>query len=230
MASRRRRQTRNWTKDGAALGIGAGIAAAAFVGYAWLTPSAGPLPPPAAKVVGPAPAPVKAVAGAPSPATPPPEPAMLTVKRVLPIDGPIRYGDWHWDDADVPKGPLVVTVDLDAETLSVFRDGYEIGATAILYGADEKPTPLGTYPITQKDRDHRSTTYGGAPMPYMLRLTGDGVSIHGSKVEVGAATHGCIGVPIPFAAKLFATARIGDRVIVTRGKRLDVGSEIAPAA
>ncbi len=40
-------------------------------------------------------------------------------------------------------------------------------------------------------------------MPYMLRLTGDGVAIHDSKVEWGYATHGCIGVPVAFAKALF---------------------------
>ena len=32
---------------------------------------------------------------------------------MLPIDGPIRYGEWHWDDKNVPAGPIVVTVDLE---------------------------------------------------------------------------------------------------------------------
>jgi lipoprotein-anchoring transpeptidase ErfK/SrfK len=148
----------------------------------------------------------------------------LTVKRVLDI-GPIKFGDFTWDDRGVPAGPLIVTVDLAAETLSVFRDGYEIGATAILYGADDKPTPLGTFPITQKDAHHVSNLYD-APMPYMLRLTNDGVSIHGSKVEWGYATHGCIGVPLAFAQKLFGAARLGDRVIITRGKALATGEAL----
>jgi lipoprotein-anchoring transpeptidase ErfK/SrfK len=54
----------------------------------------------------------------------------------------------------------------------------------------------------------------------MLRLTNDGVSIHGSEVEWAAATHGCIGVPTKFAALLFAQAKLGDRVIITNGKML----------
>ncbi len=41
-------------------------------------------------------------------------------------------------------------------------------------------------------------------MPYMLRLTNDGVAIHGSNVRQGYATHGCIGVPTDFAKLLFA--------------------------
>jgi len=150
----------------------------------------------------------------------------MVVRRVLPIDGPFTHGRWVWDEKGAPvAGPLVITIDLDAQVLSVFRDGYEIGAAVVLYGADWKPTPLGALTITQKDADHVSNLYG-APMPYMLRLTNDGISIHGSDVQEGAATHGCIGVPTAFARKLFAVARLGDRVIITNGKRLGMGGAI----
>ena len=131
------------------------------------------------------------------------------------------------DDSAAPAtGAIVITVDLAAQVLSVFRDGHEIGTSAILYGADAKPTPLGIYPITQKDADHHSNLYGNAPMPYMLRLTNDGVSIHGSQVEDGYMTHGCIGVPTVFAKKLFGVVKLGDKVIVTRGETLDVGKPV----
>jgi lipoprotein-anchoring transpeptidase ErfK/SrfK len=85
----------------------------------------------------------------------------------------------------------------------------------VIYGADAKETPLGTFPILQKDRHHVSNLYH-APMPYMLRLTRDGISIHASEIAADYATHGCIGVPAGFAQKLFAVASVGDRVIVTR--------------
>lgn len=150
------------------------------------------------------------------------DPQSLLVKRVLQIDGPFRHGDYVWNEDDAPRaGPVVVTIDLKAETLSVFRDGYEIGAAVILYGATDKPSPLGAFPITQKDADHVSNLYG-APMPYALRLTSDGVFIHGSDVKYGNATHGCIGVPTPFAKKLFGVTKMGDIVVITNGKMLDV--------
>jgi hypothetical protein len=57
------------------------------------------------------------------PAAPAPD-ERFVIKRILPIEGPIRYGDWHWDEAGVPAGPLVITVDLEARVLSVFRGGY----------------------------------------------------------------------------------------------------------
>jgi lipoprotein-anchoring transpeptidase ErfK/SrfK len=52
-------------------------------------------------------------------------------------------------------------------------------------------------------------------MPYMLRLTTDGVAIHASNVREGWATHGCIGVPMEFARRLFAEVKLGDPVEIT---------------
>jgi hypothetical protein len=168
---------------------------------------------------------------------PPPRPRLAPVsapkltpyviRRVLPVPGVMRIGDTYWDEAGAPDGPVVITVDLQAKVLSIFRAGYEIGTAAILYGGDDKPTPLGVFPITQKDARHRSSIYGGAPMPYMMRLTNDGVSIHGSPgMEPGLMTHGCVGVPVEFARKLFGAAKLGTKVIVTNGERLDIGKPI----
>jgi len=155
----------------------------------------------------------------------PAKPDPFVIKRILPIDGPIKYGEWHWNEDGAPEGPIVITVDLDARVLSVFRSGHEIGAAAVLLGTQEKPTPLGVFPITQKRRHHVSNLYD-APMPYMQRLTNDGISLHGSKVEWGYASHGCIGMPEPFAAKVFAKTSIGDRVFITRGKMVSNGDSL----
>lgn len=151
----------------------------------------------------------------------------FVVKRILPIEGPIRYGEWHWDDEGVPDGPLVVTVDLDARVISVFRGGYEIGAAAAMLGTDAHPTPTGTFPIMSKERHNISEKYGNAPMPWTLRLTRDGIAIHGgSEVENGYASHGCIAVPDELASRLFAIAKRGDKVIITRGETMQLGDPI----
>lgn len=155
----------------------------------------------------------------------PAEPEHYVIKSALQIDGPLKHGDYVWNDEGVPQGPMLITVDLTAQTLSVFRDGYEIGVAVILYGATDKPSPLGTFPITQKKKHHISNLYN-APMPYMLRLTNDGVAIHGSDVKWGSATHGCIGVPTEFARLLFDQVKLGDRVIVTDGQMLQVGAKL----
>lgn len=173
--------------------------------------------------VAPAPAPLaKPIAVTPAAA---PVNSPFVVKSILKIDEPIKFGQYFWDESAAKTGPIVVTVDLEARTISVFRDGHEIGAAAILKGYGKKPTPTGLFPISEKDADHVSNIYD-APMPWMLRLTNDGVSIHGSKVERGYATNGCIGVPDGFAKRLFGVASLGDKVIITDGKRLGVGQPI----
>ncbi len=173
----------------------------------------------------PAPAAEAEPAAQDAPASAPVDPEEMVVRRVLPITEPIKFGDWYWDERGAPAtGTIIITIDLKAQVLSVWRDGYEIGTTAVLYGADEKPTPIGTFPILEKDEDHVSSTYNSAPMPYSLRLTRDWVAIHGSDIIAGYATHGCIGVPEEFAAQLFAAAKVGDLVVITNGKTLDAGN------
>jgi lipoprotein-anchoring transpeptidase ErfK/SrfK len=135
------------------------------------------------------------------------------IKTILNVPAKMQYGDFRWDDRGVPNGPTWIRVDLKSQVLSVFRSGHEIGTAVILYGADSVPTPTGKFPILAKLKDHRSATYD-APMPYTLRLTADGVSIHASNVRWGFATHGCIGVPEAFAAKLFSAASVGDHVLI----------------
>ena len=165
------------------------------------------------------------VAPAPAAATTPVD-ERFVIQRILPITGPIKYGEWHWDEKGVPDGPIVITVDLDARVLSVFKGGYEIGATAVLLGTSDKPTPLGMFPIKWKKADHYSSTYDDAPMPFTQNLTDDGVAIHGTKVEKGYASHGCIGVPAGFDKKLFGVTKPGDRVFITKGKRVGQGDSL----
>lgn len=132
---------------------------------------------------------------------------------ILRTQGPMTHGQWYWDNQGVPAGRLSVRVDPSRQIMSVFRGPHEIGTAIILYGAKGKETPRGRLPILGKTRDHHSRAYD-APMPYSLWLTSDGVAIHGTSVTMGRASNGCIGVPVAFAAKLFAAARKGDVVEV----------------
>jgi lipoprotein-anchoring transpeptidase ErfK/SrfK len=140
------------------------------------------------------------------------------IKSILDIRQPMEYGEFRWNDRGVPAGPIWIRIDLKSQLLSVFRAGHEIGTAVILYGTDGLPTPTGKFPILAKWKDHRSATYDNAPMPYTLRLTKDGVAIHGSNVRWGFATHGCIGIPTDFAAKVFGVVHVGDPVLIVSGK------------
>ncbi|WP_285713529.1 L,D-transpeptidase family protein [Erythrobacter oryzae] len=175
-------------------------------------------------------APAPAPAAEPAALAPAPKPKAsggFVIKSILPVEGAFRYGDWYWDESAAPAtGPLVITVDLEARVISAFRDGHEIGTAVVLVGTQEHPTPLGTFPILTKERNNVSEKYANAPMPWTLRLTWDGIAIHGSPVMNGYASHGCIGVPDDFAAKLFAAAKRGDKVIITRGRMVGLGDKI----
>ncbi len=207
--------------------VALGLAAVAAVGVgAALVMSDPPQPPATARQVVAAARDTAGQAAVPAASTSPaPVDERFVIKRILPISGPIKYGEWHWDDTNVPAGPIVVTVDLDARVISIFRGGHEIGASAVLLGTQEKPTPTGVFPITQKRRHHVSNIYD-APMPYMQRLTNDGISLHATKVEWGYASHGCIGMPEEFAKKVFETTQLGDRVFITRGKKVGLGDSL----
>ena len=130
----------------------------------------------------------------------------------------LRPGEFAWTDQAVPaSGPTVVVVNLRARVVSVYRAGVEIGRSSLIYGADNKPTPIGEFPVLEKDADHVSNLYD-APMPHMLRLTWDGVALHGSPaLRDDLATRGCVGLPREFAALLFDVVSVGDRVIVWDG-------------
>lgn len=142
-----------------------------------------------------------------------------TIKSLLNVTKPLSYGEYVWDDKGIPKGRIWILVDPVRQLISVFRGKYEIGTAVTLYGADAFPTPSGHFRVLARMKDHFSRTYDNAPMPYTLRLTNDGVSIHGNNVLEGYASHGCIGVPLEFARRLFAEARIGDEVFILQVKQ-----------
>lgn len=144
----------------------------------------------------------------------------IEITREIPETRWLPPGDYIWDAeaAAEARGRTIVVVNIRSRTLSAYKGGIEIGRSSILYGYGAHPTPLGTFPVMQKKRDHISNIYN-APMPHMLRLTNDGIAVHGSeRVADDAATHGCVGLPKPFAALLFDHVRVGDRVVIWSGR------------
>lgn len=133
------------------------------------------------------------------------------VRSILKISRPLSFGDYVWNADGVPPGKVWIRIDLGRQLLSVFRGGDEIGTALVIYGARNKPTPVGVFQVLEKSRYYYSHTYD-APMPYALRLTTDGVALHASSVRTRFATHGCIGLPAEFARLLFDAASRGDEV------------------
>jgi lipoprotein-anchoring transpeptidase ErfK/SrfK len=145
----------------------------------------------------------------------------IPITRELAVERWLEPGEFAWDEdaAATAQGRPIVVVNLRSRTLSVYKGGVELGRSSILYGFGDHPTPTGTFPILEKKRDHRSRTYNNAPMPHMLRLTRDGVAVHGSEeLADDVGTHGCVGLPKEFAALLFEVMNVGDPVVVWSGR------------
>lgn len=127
-------------------------------------------------------------------------------------------GQFLWHPEIAPAGPLVLVVSLDEQRAYAYRNGIAIGVSTISSGKPGKVTPTGVFTILQKSKDHRSNLYDAAPMPYMQRLTWDGIALHGGTLPGYPASHGCVRLPKAFAEKLFAVTQRGDTVVVADGK------------
>jgi lipoprotein-anchoring transpeptidase ErfK/SrfK len=75
--------------------------------------------------------------------------------------------------------------------------------------------------------DHHSNLYNNAPMPYMQRLTNDGVSIHAGKITGVPSSHGCVRMPLGMAKLLYGATKIGTEVTVIDGPAPPVELETA---
>lgn len=133
------------------------------------------------------------------------------VQSVLAIDTPLKHGQFVWNENGVPQASTHIWVDLRRQTISIFRAGHEIGSAIIVYGTDEKQTPLGRFEILSKHRHYHSRSYG-AEMPYAMFITEDGIALHSSVLQPRHATHGCVGLPDEFSRRLFEIAEVGTTV------------------
>ncbi|PSD49226.1 L,D-transpeptidase, partial [Stenotrophomonas maltophilia] len=146
--------------------------------------------------------PLLAHAAAPTPAAKPAAAAVATAEVRGPTD--LKPGEYLWHPEISPTGPIVLVVSLDEQRAYVYRNGIAIGLTTISSGKAGHETPTGVFTILQKDKDHKSNLYNSAPMPYMQRLTWDGIALHGGSLPGHPASHGCVRLPQAFAQKLFS--------------------------
>jgi hypothetical protein len=93
-------------------------------------------------------------------------------------------------------------------------DGWILRAP-VSTGTTGRETPPGVFSVVQKDKDHHSSLYDDAWMPNMLRITWNGIALHGGPLPGYAASHGCVRMPFGFAEKLFDKVSIGTRVIIS---------------
>lgn len=130
----------------------------------------------------------------------------------------LQPGQFVWHPEIAPDGPVVLVVSLDEQRAYAYRNGIAIGVSTISSGREGKETPTGVFTILQKNRDHHSNLYNNASMPFMQRLTWDGIALHGGAIPGYPASHGCVRLPQAFAEKLFGITRNGDTVVVADAK------------
>jgi len=127
----------------------------------------------------------------------------------------LKAGEYIWDPELAPRGPMTVVVSLPAQRAYVYRNGVRIGASTISSGKRGHATPTGVFTILQKDKNHHSNKYSNAPMPYMQRLTWDGIALHAGGLPGYPASHGCVRLPLAFSEGLFKETSMGMTVVIT---------------
>jgi hypothetical protein len=142
-------------------------------------------------------------------------------KASVPIDTPInqlKKGEFLWMGEAVTTGPVVMVVSITEQRGYVYRNGILIGATTVSTGRPGHLTPTGVFTVLQKQKEHRSTIYDGAPMPYMERLTWGGIALHAGGLPGYPESHGCIHLPSEFAQRLFEISPNGMTVVIGTDK------------
>jgi hypothetical protein len=127
----------------------------------------------------------------------------------------LRPGEYLWEPEIAPAGPALLVVNTKTQRAVLFRNGIPIAASTVSTGKSGKDTPTGVFTILQKHVEHYSSKYDNAPMPYMQRLTWQGVALHAGKLPGFPASHGCIRLPLGFAKLLYGATSLGMTVVVT---------------
>ena len=119
--------------------------------------------------------------------------------------------------------PVMAIVSIKDQRVSLYdAEGGSI-RSPVSSGAGGYETPVGTYSILQKNREHYSNVYDDAAMPFMQRITWSGIALHEGQLPGYPASHGCVRLPSSYAERIFPLTKIGMRVIVAR-------NDIAPVA
>lgn len=148
-------------------------------------------------------------------------------------DYPSTYGTYYNHDLLAQKGvkKQKVVISLDEQRGRYYIDNTVAMDFPVSTGVSKYPTPAGHYKIIEKKPDHSSNLYGkmydaegkcidtdakssdlipeggkfvGSPMPYWMRLTGNGVGMHIGKVGRRPLSHGCIRLQKPVAKDLYS--------------------------
>jgi lipoprotein-anchoring transpeptidase ErfK/SrfK len=143
--------------------------------------------------------------------------ALMAIATTQPADAQAARPE-RTTEATAPRAagePIMAIVSIKSQKVTFYDgDGWILRAP-VSTGTKGRETPAGVFAVVEKDKDHRSSLYDDAWMPHMLRITWNGIALHGGPLPGYAASHGCIRMPFGFAEKLFDKVRIGTRVIIS---------------
>lgn len=154
----------------------------------------------------------------------------------------------YWNEVH-PKGPAKLVISLDEQRIGVIKAGELVGLSPISSGREGYDTHPGTFKVTEKDEDHRSSWYGafvddagfivvedvdvrkdkpptgtrfvGAEMRYFMRFNGP-IGLHQGYLPGYPASHGCIRLPAKMAERIFHAVPHGTPVEVQQDAGLVV--------
>lgn len=114
-----------------------------------------------------------------------------------------------------------VKISISAQEMEVFQNGERLYVWPVSTAKSPKITPKGSWTPQFLSRNHRSSLYGNAPMPWSIFYSGN-YAIHGTNAtsRLGRpASHGCVRLHPENAKILFnmvkAEGKANTRVTVT---------------
>ncbi len=113
--------------------------------------------------------------------------------------------------------PIMAIVSIKSQRVTFYDASGWILRAPVSTGTTGRETPAGVFAVVEKNKDHHSSLYDDAWMPNMLRITWNGIALHGGPLPGYAASHGCVRMPYDFAEKVFDKAPMGMRVIIAPG-------------
>jgi ankyrin repeat protein len=125
-----------------------------------------------------------------------------TVQALIP-EAPTKHEAW-------------IDISLNEQRARYYRHGDLLVNTIISTGRAGFATKTGEFVITDKHREHRSTIYHEASMPFFMRLSCAAFGMHQGYVTGQPASHGCIRLPGEVAQRLFREVPIGTWVTIRR--------------
>lgn len=105
--------------------------------------------------------------------------------------------------------PLIAKVDVSTQTMTVIRDGQVAYRWPVSTARAGKWTPRGSWSAKWLSKNHKSSLYDNAPMPYSIFFSGN-YAIHGTNQisRLGRpASAGCVRLHPDHAAVLFELTR-----------------------